>query len=52
MNLISFANAFLSYLIVMLVIVAVAALGFVIGRILAGKNKSVEAAPVSGTEAE
>ena len=44
---IAFSNSFLSYLLLMIIIVAVAALGFTVGRILRNKkdSKSVQEVP-------
>jgi hypothetical protein len=50
-NLIVFSNSFLSYLLLMIIIVAVAALGFTVGRILRNRKDSKSVQEVSPAEA-
>ena len=50
-NLIVFSNSFLSYLLLMIIIVAVAALGFTVGRILRNRKDSKSVQKVSTAEA-
>lgn len=49
-NVIAFSNSFLSYLLLMIIIVAVAALGFTVGRILRNRkdSKSVQEVSAAG----
>lgn len=46
-NFIAFSNSFLSYLLLMIIIVAVAALGFTVGRILRNRKDSKSVREVS-----
>lgn len=46
-NFIAFSNSFLSYLLLMIIIVAVAALGFTVGRILRNRKDSKSVQEVS-----
>ena len=50
-NLIVFSNSFLSYLLLIIIIVAVAALGFTVGRILRNRKDSKSVQEVSPAEA-
>lgn len=46
-----FSNSFLSYLLLMIIIVAVAALGFTVGRILRNRKDSKSVQEVTSTVA-
>lgn len=50
-NFIAFSNSFLSYLLLMIIIVAVAALGFTVGRILRNRKDSKSVQEVSSEAA-
>lgn len=50
-NLILFLNSFLSYLILLVVIVAVAALGFAIGRFFGKRKEAKKAVEMENKEA-
>ena len=50
-NFIAFSNSFLSYLLLMIIIVAVAALGFTAGRILRNRKDSKSVQEVSAEAA-